>query len=335
MPEPAIRVERIRITRVGVWYIVVAIVVGAAATNTGNNALYLVESMLLALLAASGIASRRNLRRLELEFVTPPEAYAGRLFSVQFTLRCRDRFLARRYLLVSGLDEVQSLLVPYLGNRREHRNRLFFRFPKRGLFRIPYLRVSSIFPLGFFEKAMGYPAQLEILVFPEILPVSGAQYFDRGRSGEELSKKAGWSHELRALRLFRPGDDPRSIHWKRSARTGELVFMEREAEEGRRLSILFDNAAGDLSDREAEEQFEPLVTEAASVAVHYLEQGFEVALTTRDAEIPFGRGRVQKLNILKELALLKLRPLQPEPLWSGRPAATELRLGLVEESVAV
>src|SRR5687767_9120055 len=42
--------EGIRITKVGLWYVLLTVLVGAAATNTGNNALYLVLAAMLALL---------------------------------------------------------------------------------------------------------------------------------------------------------------------------------------------------------------------------------------------------------------------------------------------
>lgn len=329
-----VRVERIRITRVGIWFIVVALVVGAAAANTGNNALYLVESMLLALLAVSGLVSRRNLRQLEIQFGPRPEVTAGQVCSIEVRLLNRDWLLARRYLLLAGVEAARPLLFSLVPRRGRVSHRLLLEFERRGLHSIPYVRLSSVFPLGLFEKAMRYPAGLEILVYPQILPVSGTRYFDRGRVGDELARRPGWSHELRALRLFRAGDDPRSIHWKRSARTGDLIFMEREAEEGRRLSISLDNATGELGERDRE-RFERLVVEAASLAAHYLEQGFEVALTTRDTSIPFGRGRLQRRRILRTLALVEPVPAERFPLWSGRPGSTEVRLGLGEGRVAV
>ena len=46
--------EGIRITRVGVWYIVLTLLVAVPAANTGNNALYLVEAALAFRLATRG-----------------------------------------------------------------------------------------------------------------------------------------------------------------------------------------------------------------------------------------------------------------------------------------
>ena len=217
-----IRVERIRVTRTGIWFILVSLIVGAAAANTGNNALYLVAAMLLGLLAVSGLVSRRNLRQLDIRFGTPPEVHAGQTLGIPVTIANEDSWLTRRFVLISGIEAAEPLLISRLERGAVHRDRLFFRFERRGLYRVPYLRVSSLFPLGLVDKAMRYRVDLEVLVYPRIHPVAATRYFDRGRVGDELTKKAGWSHELRALRLFRQGDDPRSIHWKRSARTVRL-----------------------------------------------------------------------------------------------------------------
>ena len=324
--QPKIRVEKIRITKAGIWFVLITLIVGAAAGNTGNNALYLVASILLALLGLSGFISRRNLRKLSVQFGAPPEVHAGQKFSIPLVISNDDRMFPKRFVLVSGVEAVEPLLIVDLGRRKVMEERAFLKFDRRGLHQIPFLRISSIFPLGLFDKAMRLPVQLEILVFPKITPVAESLYFDRGRVGDELTKKAGWSHELRALRPFRTGDDPRSIHWKRSARTGELIFMERQAEAGRRLAIFFDNAFGDLRGG-GDDRFEAGVSEAASLAVHYLDQGFEVALTTREEHIHYGRGRPQQLRILNSLALIQSAPRQRFPLWSGRAAATEVRLG--------
>lgn len=333
MAGKQVRLERVRVTKVGIWYILIALVVGVAAANTGNNALYLVEALILAMLAISGLASKRNLTRMALEFGSVPEAHAGQVFSVPVRVVNEDSWFPRRYVEVGGLEEAEGFLVPYLPRRGALQQRMGFLVKTRGLHRFPFVRIASVFPLGLFDKAMRYPAELEVVVYPEIFPASEMRFFDPAKVGDEPSRRAGWSHELRTLRAFQTGDDPRGIHWKRSARTGELVFMEREAEEGQRLSILLDNAVG-LLDPVDTPRFERLVSEAASAAVHYLAQGYEVRLKTRDEEISFGQGRIQRQRILTSLALLEPRRRVQEPLWRGRQSRSELRMGWIEPEIA-
>jgi uncharacterized protein (DUF58 family) len=328
--------ERVRITRVGVGFILLALIVGLAAANTGNNALYMVEATMLAALVVSGFASRRNLRGLRAEVEIPAEIYAKQPFSLAFRLTNRDRWSARRWLAVSVGAHRESALVPFI--RRggaSQRGSLHLIFRRRGRHDIPHLRVASIYPLGIFFKVMRYAIGVELLIFPEILPVGVDVTRQTGHIGDEPSRTAGWGHELLSLRRFRGGDDPRGIHWKQTARTGGLVFMEREAEEGRRLSILLDNAVGRLDGPGEEDRFERLVSEAASAAVHYLKGGFEVELITRRNTLPFGRGRIHQLRVLEALALLEPVPVEKTPLGHFAPQASELRLGFAPRGAAV
>ena len=85
--------EGIRITRVGFWFVAFALVVAIAATNTGNNALYLVLASMLSLLVVSGVLSRGNLRRLAIRVEVPDDLFVNRPASVRFAW-CRNK--ARR-----------------------------------------------------------------------------------------------------------------------------------------------------------------------------------------------------------------------------------------------
>ena len=155
---------------------------------------------------------------------------------------------------------------------------------------------------------MRYPLEAELLVFPELFPPGAVDALPAGVAGDDASTRGGWGHELHALRAYRSGDDPRAIHWKKSAQSGALVFMERASEESERLSIVFDNATGRLADAAAEEHFEHLVSEAATAAVDHLARGFEVELVTRDRRLPFAAGSRQRRAILEHLALVEPRP---------------------------
>ncbi|HYN20653.1 MAG TPA: hypothetical protein VE078_06810, partial [Thermoanaerobaculia bacterium] len=109
--------EGIRITTVGLWYVLLAIVVAIAATNTGNNSLYMVMAVVLAVLILSGILSRENVRGLEVELQPPGEVFANRPFSLGFTLKSRARLFSRWFLLFTVSRSAQPMLIPYLPKR--------------------------------------------------------------------------------------------------------------------------------------------------------------------------------------------------------------------------
>ncbi len=319
--------ERIRPTRVGIGYIVGCVLVGVAATNTGNNALYIVLAVMLGVLVVSGLSSRLNLRGLSVELEPPAEVFANRPFHLRLLVRHGGRLLPR-WLLVFTLGEPgQPLLVPYLPRRGTSRGYLELLVRRRGRHRFGWVHVGSIFPLGFFHKGLRYPADAEVLVYPELFAAGSVAPERASTRGEGFAQRVGWGHDLHSLRAFRSGDDPRRIHWKQTARTGAMVFTEREAEEGRRLSIVFDNAVGTLGP-EAAERFERLVSEAATAAVDYLGRGFEVELVTREDRLPFASGPIQRRAVLEALALVEPRPFEAEVLRPSSPDAPQLRLAM-------
>ena len=331
----------LRLTKVGLWFLIFLVIVAVAATNTGNNGLFLVLAFMTAVFVVSHLLAGRNVRGLRVALEAPGEVFVNRpaVLNIEIT----NRGWIPRWLLVLSVDprdvEPRSdppkrrsapFLASYLepGKRMTGKTEMMLR--RRGRRRIRRAHVTSLFPLGFFRKGRRFPVDLEMLVYPEIFQPSTKVPEQLGYSGEENSRRPGWGHELLGLRSYRPGDDPRGIHWKQSARTGELIFKERESEENRRLMIVFDNAVGKLTPA-GERRFERLVSEAATAALNYLERGFEVSLTTREETLPFYAGARQRRAILETLALIEAREEVAGPL--GAPAGTGgLALHLTMES---
>src|SRR5213083_854045 len=68
----------VRLTRIGTGFLVFTLVIGFAAINTGNNALYIGLSFMLAALLLSGMASKGGLKHLRVEFDSVEDSWAGR-----------------------------------------------------------------------------------------------------------------------------------------------------------------------------------------------------------------------------------------------------------------
>ncbi len=324
--------ESIRITKVGTWFVVLTVLVALAATNTGNNAVYMVWSALLAILVVSGVVSRQNLRRLALRLGSPTgEVFAHQPCAIPFEIENRGRFWARWFLLLSLSPQGRPWLLPQLPKKAQGRGEFEIAFPRRGRQAVSAVHVTSLFPFGLFRKGARYGAGLEVLVFPELFAAASEEPDAAGEVGATARRRAGWGHDLHALRDFRPGDDPRGIHWKQSARTGRTIYLEREAEDARRLSVLLDSHLPGGDDEAAEgrfrERFERLVSEAATSIVDHLARGWEVELVTRDGRVGFGSGPRHRWALLEVLALVEVRRGSREPLLPGDPRARVLALG--------
>jgi uncharacterized protein (DUF58 family) len=94
-----VALERLRqtlhfeVTKAGVIYVLVTLVIGIAALNTGNNLLYIVVAAMLAAILVSGVVSALVLRGLELEVRVPEHMFAGRPVVGRILLRNPRRFL--------------------------------------------------------------------------------------------------------------------------------------------------------------------------------------------------------------------------------------------------
>jgi uncharacterized protein (DUF58 family) len=324
--------DGIRITRIGVVYVVLTLIVGLTASNTGNNALYMVFAALLGVLAVSGFFSHGNVRRLEIAVRPPSEVFANRPARLEVTLRNPSRWRRRWLLRVDPAGRGSAALVPYLDRRSAARSAIDVSYARRGPHPLPALRVTSPFPLGLFQKGLRYRMDGEVLVFPETFEAAGAESFDVSRLGETPSRRRGWGHALHSLRPFRSGDDPRAIHWKQTARTGDLVLLERESERAQRLLIVLDNAIGAQAGEAQRQAFERLVSEAATAVLDQLARGIEVALLTRDERVDFGCGARQRWLLLERLALVEARALDGPRLAPDDPRAPHLELGLRPEA---
>lgn len=332
--------DGLRLTKVGQWFLVFLVVVATAATNTSNNGLYLVAAtMAAALLVSHGLASR-NVRRLRLQARGHGEVFAGQLVHLDVEVENRG-WMPRWWLLVTlaeglakdGLAKdrrhlrARPFLVSYLRRRERVVGEVGVIFPRRGRQKVARIHVWSLFPFGFYRKGMRHAADLDVLVYPELFSAATVRVEQSGRSGEEAVGRVGWGHEMLGLRNYRVGDDPRHIHWKQSARTGQLIFQEHESEENRRLLVVLDNAVGEL-DAARREVFEHLISEAATALVDYLDQGHEVALLTREGFLGFSSGSRQRLAVLETLALLEERPRNSRPLAVPDMQGAHLHLAL-------
>ncbi|HTW56602.1 MAG TPA: DUF58 domain-containing protein [Terriglobales bacterium] len=94
-----VAVERLResfdydVTRAGIVYVLVTLLIGIAALNTGNNLLYIVVAAMLAAILVSGVVSAWVLRWLELDIILPEHVFAGRPVFGRIVLHNPRRFL--------------------------------------------------------------------------------------------------------------------------------------------------------------------------------------------------------------------------------------------------
>ena len=315
-----IRTPAPRPTRDGWWCLGAALGLGFAAMNTGNNLLYLLTALLLALIIVSGVISEQSRRGLRLRPVIPEELYAGRPFTLGARLENVKRRRASRSLTLETPE--RRLYVDRLGPGEARLLTWEAALARRGRQRLPGVRVTTRFPFGLFVKTSRRLLDDEVLVFPAVRPLDDPWRRRLAAAGARPVRRRGRGHDLYNLREYRPGDDHRLIHWRSSAKTGTLVVRELEAETAldTRLVLLGDGA------RDAA-HLEAALSEAASLAAHLIRTDATVELIGPGVHVPSGRGRGHLRRLLTALALYE-PSRAPSPRRAARPGASDIEIAL-------
>jgi uncharacterized protein (DUF58 family) len=302
----------VRVTNLGLGFILLTLVVAVAATNTGNNGLYILVSLFLGALVVSGIVSRRNVENLSVALDGPPELFAG--VPARFTLSITNHGrLPRRAVLVKISGASAPLLFGRVDPGATAARGVDLVFPKRGLRSLESLLVYSGYPIGLFRKGRVHPLAEERLVYPAPARVPAVPPDPReAEGGDPRSFLRGRGAEIRNLREAGFGDDPRDVHWPQTARQGRFIVKERASEEGRDALVALDlhRPAGAAPSWDA--AFERAVSEAAGLALQLLSRGNRTGLLLGDALVPPGAGPAHRRSLLRALALTAA---------SDRPAA--------------
>jgi uncharacterized protein (DUF58 family) len=193
--------------------------------------------------------------------------------------------------------------------RKESRLVLEFPSPPRSNYKIGPLIVRVHDPFGFYltETELG-PQTLCVMPRPE--PLRGVQLRPRHVGpwpGIIPSKTLGIGTEFYSMREYVPGDDPKRINWKASARYNSLIVNETEAERVTDVMVVLDSDVTSFGPVEGE-VFERGVHAAASIASLLLRQGNRVGLVLQGGErgsVPAGFGKRHERRILYLLAAAK------------------------------
>jgi uncharacterized protein (DUF58 family) len=255
------------------------------------------------------VLSRRNVRGVRCEIETVGEVVATR--PAWLKLKLENRLKAGTAQSLFFLHEALPgpLWIEPLAPGEKREVVVEGSFPRRGVYRDADAGLLSRFPLGLFRKYRHAEIAREIVVYP--LPEANSVPDippEDARGGRPHPRSRGGGTDLRTLREFSPGDDPRDLHWKQSARMRRWIVREREAERDRAVFLAIDNAVAFPLDAAALERFEKAVARCAGQALLLLSRGAEVGFHARGVKVAARGGRSQRLRILEALARLEPVP---------------------------
>ncbi|MFV2019782.1 DUF58 domain-containing protein [Micromonospora sp. LOL_023] len=152
----------------------------------------------------------------------------------------------------------------------------------RGRYEVGPLVVRMTDPFGLCELARSFPSVDQLTVIPPVTALPSVRLAgEYAGSGDSRARSvAVHGEDDSATREYRRGDDLRRVHWKSTARTGELMVRREEQPWESRATVVLDTRAYAHHGEGPTASFEWAVAAAASIAVHFRANGYRLRLVT-------------------------------------------------------
>lgn len=281
-----------RITVQGMLWLLVTAVLVAVGIARNINLLALLGCALFALFILQAAAVGRGLRSLNIRRWTDDVLHAGASCRVELRLHNPASSPVKGlWVEDAGPEHLAGWSIGTLeaGGRRTCRSEIVP--SKRGWYPLEPVRVATGHPFGLVRVVHEAAPALKLLVLPrpgKIAREKLRRYLRGSDPRGDRTRHKGTRHELarsdfHALRPYRPGDSPRWIHWRTTARRGEVMVKEFEDVPGDDLLVVLDASS------HASEAFEQAVTLAASLAWEWCQRvGDKLAVAVTGQEIEEG-----------------------------------------------
>src|SRR6478672_1283840 len=191
--------------------------------------------------------------------------------------------------------------------------RAAYRFPtdRRGRFEVGPLRATVTDPFGLVQRSRRVLGAEQVIVYPrvrDLLPPPETGGLDLDREQPQVRSRIEPSGEFHTLRDYAPGDDLRHVHWRSTARRGQLMMRQNEARRRTPVLVMLDVRPG-AHDRAS---FERAVEACASIVTAIDRGGRPVEVMLGTGTTIGTQGRRHLGTVMDELAVVE--PHGPERL---------------------
>ncbi|WP_433255584.1 DUF58 domain-containing protein [Streptosporangium sp. CA-135522] len=185
--------------------------------------------------------------------------------TVPYALGARPRFV---------LDRVEAHGIREIDYR--------VRSDLRGRFRIGPLTIRISDPFGLVELTRSFSISDTLVVTPQVVALPHVRLSGEWTGGGDSRTRsvAAAGDDDVAPREYRQGDDLRRVHWRSTARYGELMVRREEQQWQSRGALLLDTRRYAHRGEGPRSSFEVAVSTAASIGVHLAREGLGLRLVT-------------------------------------------------------
>ena len=304
------------------------LVLAACAVLLGQRDLLRAAVFLFALpLLAVSVVSRTRYRLACDRHLDPPRVEAGRPTTVRLRLDNVSRLPSGVLLMEDALPYALGGRPRFVLDRVEPRGVREISYPVssevRGRFTIGPLSVRLTDPFGLCELSRSFVTTEDLVVTPVVSQLPAVRLGgDWAGGGDAASRSLATSgSDDAATREYRYGDDLRKVHWRSTARVGELMVRREEQPFQSRATLLFDGRARAHRGEGPGSSFEWAVSAVASAGVSLARSGFALSLLRDSGQALSPPG----LPLTERVLLEALASVGPSSAVALDGAATRLR----------
>ena len=255
-----------------------------AAFSTGIQFLFFLVYLTVAIGIGSWLYARRGLRGVRADYrVLNPRTHVGEVLQAVYRVENHDRLgkpwveLWNESTLSAGLPG-RVVGVPARGTRQWLAK---VTLTRRGSYRLGALRVRTGDPFGLFSTDMVVGQPTNVVVFPEVVPLPHWRLPPSPIDGTTPARRRyeAATPLVSTVRPYVHGDAINRIHWRSSARHGELHVKEFDLEQAADLWLVLDLDRSVHAGVGTDASVETAVTIAASIALRTLADNRSVAMT--------------------------------------------------------
>ncbi len=275
--------------------------------------------LLLGLLpvVAMVLVARARLRMTCERTVEPAQAPLGSAMKGRIVLGQDGRLPAALVMLEDHVPRELGSQPRFLVDRADQDWHRVVEYPLlgrvRGRFATGPLTVRTTDPFGLVQLDRQFSATSEVMVTPRVVELPAIRATGgAGSTGEARPHRIGMIGEDDVLvREYHQGDDVRRVHWRSTARFGELMVRREEQAWDPSASLLLDSRADAHAGRGMDHSLEWAISAAASIASHFLEGGFGVEIYEADGPLHIAGSMGQHSSTARELVINRLTDLRP------------------------
>lgn len=246
--------------------LIFAVLLYLLANQTQVGWVYLMSNSLIGVLLVDFFYSRRILKgvRVERSFQPPSETVDEGLETVdvktdfheddpiEVRLQAKQTGLRPAFLIAgqetcpfAPLDEQnQPFFIPTLFRDRPVTLSYHTTCDRRGVYKFDDLRLHSRGTFGLFRSQRTLAVPSELLIYPQFHPLKRLRLLEHRGFTDRQSLRVGQGSEIIGTREYRSGDSMRHIHWRSTARLGELVVKELSDQDQLTLTVILDLSVG-------------------------------------------------------------------------------------------